>query len=103
VRTSHSAPLNPPLPPPAQLESLQKELRKKQKGLTENASGNAFQRARFLELKRLLQGKLAAQQAAWGAGGGPGGGGGGREGKLAEEGYVSMGANVLEVGQRQRL
>jgi hypothetical protein len=85
------------------LDSLQKELRKKQKGLTENASGHAFQRARFLDLKRLLQGKLAAQQAAWGGGGSGGGGGGGAgEGKLAEEGreYVSQGANVLEVGQK---
>ena len=85
-----------------QLDSLQKELRKKQKGLTENASGNAFQRARFLDLKRLLQGKLAAQQAAWGAAGGGGGGGGGAgEGKFAEDGreYLSQGANVLEVGK----
>ena len=67
------------------MESLAKELRKKQKGLTENSSGNAFQRSRFLDLKKLLQAKLAQQQTS---------GGGGSEGKHAEE---YGGANVMEV------
>lgn len=37
-----------------QLETLAKELRKKQKDIKENAAPNALQRARFLDLQRLL-------------------------------------------------
>ena len=87
-----------------QLESLAKELKKKQRGLTENSSGNAFQRARFMDVKKLLGAKLALHQAgAWGAGGGGGGGAGAgageRDGKRQEETreYSSGGSNVMEL------
>ena len=86
-----------------QLESLAKELKKKQRGLTENSSGNAFQRARFMDVKKLLGAKLALHQAgAWGAGGGGGGAGAGageRDGKRQEETreYSSGGSNVMEL------
>jgi len=63
-----------------QLEALSKELRKKQRDLKENAVGNAAQRARFLELARLLSAKVDAMKAGMGGAGagtaGPGAGGG---------------------------
>lgn len=42
-----------------QLETLAKELRKKQKDIRENAGAHAAQRARFADLKRLLAAKAA--------------------------------------------
>jgi intraflagellar transport protein 81 len=51
-----------------QLESLAKELRKKQKDIRDNAGLHAAQRAKFLDLKRLLSAKLALYRAGSGRG-----------------------------------
>ena len=78
AHTAHTAPL--------QLEGLAKELKRKQKDLKENSSGNVFHRARFLDLRKLLGAKAALARLE----GVEGGGGGEGEGKAGE-------ANMLEV------
>ncbi len=57
----------------SQLETLAKELRKKQKDIKENASAHAAQRGRFVDLRRVLAAKVALYKADAGAGWGAGG------------------------------
>ena len=52
----------------AQLETLAKELRKKQRDIKENLVANAAQRTRFLDLRKLLQAKVVAQKSGEGGG-----------------------------------
>ena len=92
-RAAHTAALRrhaPPRPTPsAQLEALAKELRRKQKDLKENASGNVFQRARFADLRRLLRAKADLYRTGAPAAG---------EGKVGDEEFVTGGANVMRMG-----
>lgn len=46
-----------------QLEALAKELRRKQKDVKENAAAHALQRAKFIELRKILAAKLAVYRA----------------------------------------
>jgi hypothetical protein len=68
-----------------QLENLAKELKRKQKDLKENSSGNMFQRARFSDLTKLISAKMGLLRAE------------AAEGKRGEVGGASGGAQILGV------
>jgi intraflagellar transport protein 81 len=85
-----------------QLETLAKELRKKQKDIKENSSLHAAQRSRFLDLKRLLAEKQAVYRADPSGGFGAAAGGvdallGGASGNRGFE--DTGGANVMTLGE----
>ena len=73
-----------------QLEALAKELRKRQKDIRDNAAMHAAQRAKFVDLRRLLQAKISIYRAAFDTGGGGFGGDGKRD-----EGFDLGASNVL--------
>ena len=70
----------------AQLEALAKELRKKQKDIRDNAAMHAAQRAKFVDLRRLLQAKIAIYRAAFD---------GGLNGEGKSDGFDLGASNVL--------
>jgi intraflagellar transport protein 81 len=69
-----------------QLEALAKELRKKQKDIRDNAAMHAAQRAKFVDLRRLLQAKIAIYRAAFD---------GGLNGEGKSDGFDLGASNVL--------
>ncbi|GBG24327.1 Intraflagellar transport protein 81-like [Hondaea fermentalgiana] len=77
-----------------QQEQLSKELRKKQKGLKENAPVNTEQRQMFVDLKRLLHAKLGVAQQSQIPGGYSDGGS-----NVLDLNNDSGGANIMTIDQ----
>jgi predicted nucleic acid-binding Zn-ribbon protein len=76
----------------SQLEALSKELRKKQKDIRDNSNLHAAQRAKFLDLKKLLVAKLNHYKS--GQSSGTGG-----EGKQGDDVFSLGASNVLKIAQ----
>lgn len=76
----------------SQLEALSKELRKKQKDIRDNSNLHAAQRAKFLDLKKLLVAKLNHYKS--GQSSGIGG-----EGKQGDDVFSLGASNVLKIAQ----
>jgi intraflagellar transport protein 81 len=76
----------------SQLEALSKELRKKQKDIRDNASLHAAQRAKFLDLKKLLLAKLTQYRTGQASGNGS-------EGKQGDDVFHLGASNVLKIAQ----
>jgi len=76
----------------SQLEALSKELRKKQKDIRDNSSLHAAQRAKFLDLKKLLLAKLTQYRTGQASGNGS-------EGKQGDDVFHLGASNVLKIAQ----